>query len=130
MWLLVLIFNIIITFIIIVGEVKDNDLSLEEVEQFFSVSFDDVGEGDASVATPRDSTTCTRMCNSIITFINCFVFVEMVSTSTPMRSKLSKEQRLVKAREMQARYRRRVVTIDIPQSPEPRPKKIKIEFLY
>ena len=34
MWLLVLIFNIIITFIIIVGEVKDNDLSLEEVEQF------------------------------------------------------------------------------------------------
>ena len=125
MWLLVLIFNIIITFIIIVGEVKDNDLSLEEVEQFFSVSFDDVGEGDASVATPRDSTTCTRMCNSIITFINCFVFVEMVSTSTPMRSKLSKEQRLVKAREMQAQYRRRVVTIDIPQSPEPRPKKLK-----
>ena len=125
MWLLVLIFNIIITFIIIVGEVKDNDLSLEEVEQFFSVSFDDVGEGDAPVATPRDSTTCTRMCNSIITFINCFVFVEMVSTSTPMRSKLSKEQRLVKAREMQAQYRRRVVTIDIPQSPEPRPKKLK-----
>ena len=125
MWLLVLIFNIIITFIIIVGEVKDNDLSLEEVEQFFSVSFDDVGEGDASVATPRDSTTYTRMCNSIITFINCFVFVEMVSTSTPMRSKLSKEQRLVKAREMQAQYRRRVVTIDIPQSPEPRPKKLK-----
>ena len=85
MWLLILIFNIIITFIIIVGEVKDNDLSLEEVEQFFGVSFDDVGEGDASVATPRDSMTCTHMCNSIITFINCFVFVEMVSTSTPMR---------------------------------------------
>ena len=85
MWLLILIFNIIITFIIIVGEVKDNDLSLEEVEQFFGVSFDDVGEGDASVTTPRDSMTCTHMCNSIITFINCFVFVEMVSTSTPMR---------------------------------------------
>ena len=100
------------------------------MEQFFSVSFDDVGEGDASVATPRDSTTCTRMCNSIITFINCFVFLDMVSTSTPMRSKLSKEQRLAKAREMQVRYRRRVVTIDIPQSPETRPKKIKIEFLY
>ena len=86
-----------------------------------------MGEGDASVVTPKDSTTCTRMCNSIITFINCFVFVEMVSTSTPMRSQLSKEQRLA---EMQARYRRRVVTIDIPQSPEPHPKKIKIEFLY
>ena len=83
-----------------------------------------MGEGDASVATTKDSTTCTRMCNSIITFINCFVFVEMVSTSTPMRSQLSKEQRLAKAREMQARYRRRVVTIDIPQSPKPRPKKI------
>ena len=88
-----------------------------------------MGEGDASVATPKDSTTCTRMCNSIITFINCFVFVEMASTSTPIRSQLSKEQRLAKAREMQVRYRR-VVTIDIPQSPEPRPKKTKIEFLY
>ena len=86
-----------------------------------------MGEGDASVATPKDSTTYTRMC-SIITFINCFMFVEMVSTSTPMRSQLSKEQRLAKAREMQAWYRKRVVTIDIPQSPEPRPKKNKIEF--
>ena len=78
-----------------------------------------MGEGDASVATTKDSTTCTRMCNSIITFINCFVFVEMVSTSTSMRSQLSKEQRLAKARD-----RRRVVTIDIPQSPKLRPKKI------
>ena len=38
-----------------------------------------MGEGDASVATPKDSTTCTRMYNSIITFINCFVFLEMLS---------------------------------------------------
>ena len=89
-----------------------------------------MGEEYASVATPKDSTTFTHMCNSIITFINCFVFLEMVNTSMPMRSMLSKEQRLAKARELQARYRRRAVTIDIPQSPDPRPKKIKIEFLY
>ena len=89
-----------------------------------------MGEGYASVATPKDSMTCTHMCNSMITFINCFVFLEMVSTSMPMRSMLSKEQRLAKARELQAQYRRRVVMIDILQSPDPRPKKIKIEFLY
>ena len=95
---------------------------------------DDVGEGDVSlmfVATPKNSTTCTRMCNSIITFINCFFFLEMLSTaSTPMSSILTKEQRLAKARALQAQYKRRVVTIDIPQSPEPRPKKIKIEFFH
>ena len=93
-----------------------------------------MGQGDVSlmsVATPRNSMTCTHMCNSIITFINCFLFLEMLSTaSTPMSSMLTKEQRLAKARELQARYKRRVVTIDIPQSPEPRPKKIKIQFLY
>ena len=50
------------------------------------------------------------------------------AASTPMSSMLTKEQRLAKAREVQAQYKRRVVTIDIPQSPEPRPKKIKIEF--
>ena len=81
-----------------------------------------------SVATDR--MTCTRMCNIIITFINCFVFLELLSTSTPMRSILSKEQRLAKARELQVQYKRRMVTIDIPQSPEPRPKKIKIELMY
>ena len=59
-----------------------------------------MGEGDASVATPKDSTTCTRMYNSIITFINCFLFLKMLSTSTPKRSMFSKEQRLVKAREL------------------------------
>ena len=89
-----------------------------------------MGEVDASVATPKDRTTCTCMYNSIITFIICFVFLEMLSTSTPMRRMLTKEQRLAKARELQAQYKRRVVTIDIPQSPEPCPKKIKIEFLY
>ena len=95
---------------------------------------DDMGQGDVSlmsVATPRNNATCTRMCNSIITFINCFLFLEMLSTaSTPMSSMLTKEQRLAKARALQAQYKRRVVTIDIPQSPEPRPKKIKIEFFY
>ena len=67
-----------------------------------------MGEGDACVATPKDSTTCTRMCNSIITFINCFVFVDMVSTSTPMHSQLSKEQRLAKAREYGAPLRSKI----------------------
>ena len=76
-----------------------------------------------SVATDR--TTYTRMCNIIITFISCFVFLKLLSTSTPMHSMLSKEQRLAKARELQAQYKRRVVTIDIPQSPEPCPKKLK-----
>ena len=37
-----------------------------------------MGEEYASVATPKDSTTFTHMCNSIITFINCFVLLEMV----------------------------------------------------
>ena len=77
------------------------------------------------VATPRDRMTCTHMCNSIVTFINCFVFLEILSTSTPISSMFSKEQRLAKERELQARYRRRVVTIDILQSPEPCPKKLK-----
>ena len=66
------------------------------------------------------------MCHIIITFINCFVFLELLITSTPMRSMLSKEQMLAKARELQAQYKRRVVTIDIPQSHEPCPKKNKI----
>ena len=68
-----------------------------------------------SVAAPRDRKTCTHMCNSIITFINCFVFLEILSTSMPISSMVTKEQSLAKARELQARYRRRVVTIDIPQ---------------
>ena len=93
-----------------------------------------MGQGDVSlmtVATPRNSMTCTCMCNSKITFINCFLFLEMLSTaSTPMSSMLTKEQRLAKARELQAWYKRRVVTIEIPQSPEPCPKEIKIQFLY
>ena len=32
-----------------------------------------MGEGDAFVATPKYSMTCTHMCISIITFINFFV---------------------------------------------------------
>ena len=78
-----------------------------------------------SVATPRDRMTYTHMCNSIVTFINFFCVPEMLSTSTPISSMFTKEQRLAKARELQARYRRRVVTIDILQSPEPCPKKLK-----
>ena len=57
------------------------------------------------------------------------MFVGKLTTSMPA-PKLSREQRLAKARELQVHYKRKVVTIELPQSPEPRPKKIKIEFLY
>lgn len=81
-----------------------------------------------SKATPTIDLTCNHMCNNITT-LNNNVFVGKLTTSTPA-PKLSREQRLVKARELQARYQRRVVTIELPKLPEPRPKKIKIEFLY